>query len=190
MVTIRLQGDTGNTVTTTQGGDTVYVNDVGDAEVTVSQGGKTVTAQLDPGQIFARYDPVNGSVGFGSAVGPWYPVVLTCEQQSAGCNRATLVASTARGFSAGQILSALVDIDGGDSPYYSTAVPGLQTDLRGATLLTGYAIACAAYNYTSTSCPSTLPGPITTDKGKLYFLGQDYAGKGVFTAILGPEQDD
>src|SRR6267378_3790478 len=36
MVVIRLKGDTRNTVTTTQGSATVYINDVGSASVTIN----------------------------------------------------------------------------------------------------------------------------------------------------------
>lgn len=193
-VTLQFRADTENTVATTVNGATVYRNDHGHATVVITQGAKTVVADLGRNQIYVRYDPVNGSAGFGSyAVGSLYPIALGCEKSPATCNPADVVSSTAAGSPGQQTLQALVDLNAAyatDSGYYSSAVPGLETNLKGPALLTGYAIACASYDFINGSCPSNPGTPITTDQGDLYFHGQDYSQKGIFTAVLGEQDDD
>jgi hypothetical protein len=192
MVVIRLKGDTRNTVTTTQGSATVYINDVGSASVTINKDGKSVTAHLDPNQVFARLDLANGEVGFGSAASPFYPISISCFDEPAGCD-SSHAGLAGRGTPTGLINDALVDVIGapGDSTYYSAALNAqTQDDLRGPALITGHAILCSNFNFNfpGVGCPATLPAPITTDKGNLYFTGQDDSEKGVFRALV--ERDD
>jgi hypothetical protein len=194
LVTIQMKGDTGNTVTTTVGSSTVFVNDVGTATVTIRQGGYSVTARLDPNQIFARLDIVNGQVGFGSTASPYYPFSLGCFSNPAGCDSSSIGAAGG-GFSTGQINEALVDVIGapGDSSYYSAALSAeANDDLRGPMLMTGHAFMCLNFDSTNEVCPSVLPPALTTDKGNLYFSGFNDE-KGVFRATVskaGNKSDD
>jgi len=195
MVVVRLKGDTRNTMTTSQGGSTVYVNDVGSATVTISQGDKTVTAHLDPSQIFARLDAADGVVGFGSTISPFYPISMSCLYVPTGCDLASVVGEAGAVFPSSQISEAVADVlgDPADSAYYSAALNAETTDdLRGPAHLGGHVIACINFNFNMlfAGCPATLPPPITTDQGKLYFTGQDGTERGLFKVSVEPDDED
>jgi len=195
MVVIRLKADTENTMTTTQGGSTVYVNNGTSATVTISQGGKTVTAHVDPNQIFARLDLANGVVGFGSTISPFYPISMSCLYVPTGCDLASVAGEAGAGFPSSQISEAVADVlgDSADSAYYSAALNTETTDdFRGPAHLGGHVIACINFNFNFlfSGCPATLPPPITTDQGNLYFTGQDATERGLFKVSVQPDDED
>jgi hypothetical protein len=195
MVVIRLRGDTENTMTTNQGGSTVYVNNGTSATVTIRQGGKTVIARVDPNQIFARLDPANGVVGFGSTISPFYPISMSCLYVPAGCDLASVVGEAGALFPSSQISEAVADVfaDPADSAYYSAALNAETTDdFKGPAHLGGHVIACVNFDFSDLSfgCPATLPPPITTDQGNLYFTGQDPYQRGLFKVSVKPDDDD
>jgi hypothetical protein len=190
-VALRFLGDTRNTYTATEGSAAVFRNDVGFASITITQGAQSVVAHLAPHQVYVRYNPLYGSAGFGSfKVGPLYPIVLSCDD-ALTCDPSQTVASGSN--PGGEILPALTDVFAapGDAVYYSPDLAELlATDLRGPTLLTGYVIACANYDFTNGDCPSAPSQPIVTDQGNLFFTGQYESGKGIFRAVVGGSESE
>lgn len=75
-VTINFIADTSNIVPFSVVGASGYENMVGQGSVQLfdDQTGQSVTANFDPGQIYVSVDQTNGGIGFGSAVGPTYPL--------------------------------------------------------------------------------------------------------------------
>jgi hypothetical protein len=174
---------TADTKAVVENGVTIYRNDAGQAVLFLTRGGKTTVVNIAPNQIYARYDPTNGVVGFGSyAVGPFYPVSLdTCGVPPCGPPATTSPEHS--------ILGALAQLRQAaqDSMYYSPAVPKLTTQLRGPALLTGYVDACFSIviDPLPPHCPSIPSVPIKTDQGDLYFQKQSIFGHGIFTAVVG-----
>lgn len=174
---------TAHTRTVVENGVTVYRNDVGQAVLVLTRGVQTTVVNIAPNQIYVRYDPTNGVVGFGSyAVGPFYPVSLdTCGAPPCGPPATTSPEHS--------ILGALAQLREAaqDSMYYSSAVPKLATQLRGPALLTGYVDACVSIviNPLPPHCPSIPSVAIKTDQGDLYFQKQSIFGHGIFTAVVG-----
>ena len=180
-VTVTFKGDTTH-VTTEQGQDAVvYRNDHGDATVTLTQGASKAVAHIADGQIYVRYDPKNGAVGFASfAVGPTYPIYL----DSGGFSDCIYGHQCLYPFN--QIVSALADVAGygPDQAFYSMNLEALSTSLTNSTLLTGYVDSACMPPAPSVACSS----PIHTDLGDLY-LQYSY-GKGIFTVEVGEQEED
>jgi len=179
-----LRTDTADTVAVVENGVTVYRNELGQAELILTRGTQTTVAQIAANQIYVRYDPTNGVVGFGSfAVGPFYPVSLDWCGVPMQCGA---VQTTSPQFN---ILGALVQlkVDPKDTVFYSSAVPGLATQLKGPALLGGFLDACYSIdlNTQPPSCPSKPSVPIKTNQGNLYFQKQNIFGTGIFTAVTG-----
>jgi len=176
------RSDTVHTRAVVENGVTVYRNDRGNAVLFLTQGIATTVAHIAAEQIYVRYDPTNGVVGFGSfAIGPFYPVSLDwcglpmdCGPMSPGVPVASTLGALAQLAVAPQ-----------DSMFYSPAVPHLATQLRSPALLDGYVDACYAVDVTTLSCPSIPPVAIRTDHGDLYFQKQNVFGHGIFTAVVG-----
>ena len=189
-VTLQFRGDSRNVYTAPELSGTAYRNDVGYATITITQGTTSVVAHLAPHQVFVRYNPTLGSAGFGSfAVGPLYPIVFSCYSQVT-CDATDTVANG--GFPAGETLPALAVVNGspGEAVYYSPALSDLlTTDLRGPTLLTGYVLACANFDFTNGNCISAPSQPIVTDQGNLFFTGQYGNGKGFLNVTVGSSDD-
>ena len=179
-VTITFRGNTSN-VTTEQGqGAVVYRNDQGEATVTLTQRASKSVAHIAAGQIYVRYDPKNGTVGFASVtVGPTYPIYLG----GGGFSNCIYGHQCLQPFN--QIVSALADVAGygPDQAFYSTNLEALSTNLTNSTLLTGYIDSACVPPAPSVACSS----PIHTDLGDLY-LQYSY-GKGIFTVEVGEEED-
>jgi hypothetical protein len=187
-VTLQFRGDSEDAVTTTENGTTVYRNDEGRAMVIITQGASTTVARIEPHQIYPRYEPLSGAVGFGSyAIGPHYPIVMGCVYSPIPCTPAV----PSSGFPAGQLVTALQDmlVTPADSVYYSAPVQAQQTDLRGPALLGGYVVACVSFDLTNLQCPGIPATAIKTDQGDLYFQGQLGDGKGIFAAVVSRSDD-
>lgn len=75
-VTINFIANTANIVPFSVVGASGYENFVGQGSVNLfnDQTGQSLTANFDAGQIFVSVDQTNGGIGFGSAVGPTYPL--------------------------------------------------------------------------------------------------------------------
>ena len=140
----------------------VYRNDTGTASITISGGGTTVTAHIKPGQIYVRYDQVNGDLGFGSTVGGiYYPLTISCYQ----C------------YGYAGITSALADIAAypTDESAYPANIMSYATELQGPAYLTGVL-----------TVSSTTPPAINTDLGPMMIGGPNAPGNGkaIFTARI------
>ena len=190
-VMLELVSDTRYTRSVLENGVYVYRNDHGNASITVTQGSTRVTARIDPGQLFVRYDPTNAVVGFGShalGLGVGYPLTLSCDYPHNGCAFGSTNSMFTNTF--GDIVSALADIKAlsSEQTLYSLAVPGEATQLKGSTLLTGGIGSCTtAFDSTTSTCASPTT-PINTDHGPLYIQWGNApyydGGKGIFTAAL------
>jgi hypothetical protein len=178
-VRFALKSDTEHASMAHEDGADVYRNEQGELTVTIVRGGSVVTALVEPGQIYVRYDVTNGVVGFASyAIGPAYPLTLSCGVYSAfACP-----ASRGQGEGFDQIVAALADIRSTphDRVFYSAEVPSLVTTLAHQTLLTGYIGACA-FPYIYGWCPGPPKIPIRTDHGDLYLQDEQASGTGMFT---------
>jgi hypothetical protein len=75
-VTVRFLADTANIVPFSVPGASGFENFTGTGSVQLfnDQTGESLTANFDPGQIFVSVDQTNGGIGFGSTVGPTYPL--------------------------------------------------------------------------------------------------------------------
>jgi hypothetical protein len=177
---------TADVKTVVENGLTVYRNDTGQAVLFLTRGNTTTVANISANQIYVRYEPTTGVVGFGSyAIGPYYPVALnTC-----GGPPCAKPPTTESFEGEGSILGALAQLREAaqDSMYYSAAVPKLATTLRGPALLGGFLDACVAirWNPLPPSCPNKPSVAIKTDQGNLYFQKQSPFGHGIFTAVTG-----
>jgi hypothetical protein len=175
LIRFEFKSDTSNTTQAQEGGVTVWRNDSGDASLTISQGSHTTVAHILPDQVYVRYDPTNGVVGFGSyAAGNFYPMTLNC--QGSRCN----------GFNGGTV-GGLADINANSATNYAPDVAGLATQLQGAALLTGFVTYCVGGTSTSCRSPAT---PIQTDMGPLrIFAAGNNVGSGVFTAVVSEKEE-
>jgi hypothetical protein len=75
-VTINFIADTANIVPFSVVGASGFENMVGQgsAQLFDDQTGQLVTANFEPNQIYVSIDQTNGGIGFGSAIGPTYPL--------------------------------------------------------------------------------------------------------------------
>ena len=173
----------------------LYENRAGYATVTVDDGGKIITAEFAPGEVYVRYDTGSGIAGFGSKINSTYPIALNCSS-SAYPSDSSYTQDCLQGeawnyltfdypddvFHSG-ILAQL------SSPYDpSPGVQALPQSLSQNTLLTGSAHTCAgAYTVVpgnanfATRIPGDLavcggPAPrgLHTSKGELFL--QDTVG--------------
>jgi hypothetical protein len=195
LITLRLISDT-SLVRSQPGplGGTVFTNRIGIATVTVSTGGRTVTALFRPKEVFVRYDTGNGIAGFGSSISPNYPVALGCDNVPYP-SATTYVADCQQGdwgplngdtYPApnGQYSSSINGTLNGmaEATYYNT--PGdlnfsLPMDLSHNTLLTAIAHTCAT-TYTQVAdvdqldvCSGPAPRGLATTLGPLFLQDKD-----------------
>jgi hypothetical protein len=123
-----------------------FINQTGDAKVTVIAGSRNITADFAPGQIYVYYDIKNSSVGFGSSAGGrGYRLSLT----------ATEPPDSIYGFE-NSTLGAVADIMRipGDAANYTPLTQTLVTDLTNPTTLSGNASSCGALDPTTAICSS------------------------------------
>lgn len=160
-VYISMESDASRVVPYTDSTSHGYINPVGQAQVQIRTGGRTVSAYLAPGQLYVYYDLDHQSIGFGSyAGGRGYPLSLTQNHDSSG-----LVENSA--------LEALLDIatTPADVANYTSGVPGLATNLTNATVLSSGASSCAnGFDPVTTICSNLTPVPLYTSRGKLYLF--------------------
>jgi hypothetical protein len=168
LVTIQMKA---NTLTVqkqpSSNGGYLYTNSVGTVTVSVTDAsGRTRVATFAPGEVYARYDSGMGIAGFGSALGPSYPVALDCDDVPYPSN-ATYVQDCLQSDWAGNsnefngTLSALADPGlAAFREVLSPELAALPQNLSQSTLLTGQAHSCAT---TYTVSPTTLGFFITGD---------------------------
>src|SRR5215472_15535383 len=82
-IEFRFRSDTSNVRQVQENGVYVWRIDTGNAMFTISQGSQRTVARILPNQVYVRYDPANGVIGFGSyAAGNYYPMSLNCQGYS------------------------------------------------------------------------------------------------------------
>jgi len=188
-LTISLFSDTSAVRTDVVNGAVIYRNGGGIGTVTITQtDGTTLHAFFSPREIYARYDTKLGLVGFASALGTTYPIVIGCFDpmtcSDIGQNDGVSLNAHFDG-----LATQLADIAAvpADANYVSFSVLNLATNLSSSTLQTGYAHVCSVAFQVYT-CPVTLSGPLHTDRGDL-FLMDPYLNnsRGIFTVTVGVE---
>jgi len=176
-LTISFRGDTRNVQTGISG---TLVNRVGTATLSIiGLDGRTLRATFRAGEIYVRYDTSLGLVGFASALGYAYPVMLGCFDPPI-CSNIYFddVADEfpARTDGLATQLAALAAFPASFSAYVSDFTNQLPTDLSGSTLLTGFAHACTVAFGPGGSCPSGPTRALHTDNGDFLVSDMQPAG--------------
>jgi hypothetical protein len=165
-LTISFTGDTRNVRTDISG---ALVNRVGTATLSIIRlDGRTLRAKFRAGEIYVRYDTSLGLVGFASALGYAYPVMVGCFDPPTCSN--IYFDSIADEFPArtdglATQLATLALFPASFSAYVSDFTSQLPTNLSGSTLLTGFAHACTVDFGPGGSCPSGPTSALHTDSG-------------------------
>jgi hypothetical protein len=194
-LTISFAGDTRNVRTTTLNGAVVYTNSRGVARVSIATlDGHTFHATFKAGEIYVRYDTQLGLVGFASAIGLAYPMIVGCSDPFVCSDIGQTDGFTIFAHYDG-IATELADVaaNPGDSWSASAATLDLPTNLSQPTLLTGHARACSVAFSSDASCPSAPSLPLHTDQGNLYvldpgFQSQEFGTSAIFTVNLVPDE--
>jgi hypothetical protein len=192
-VTISFVGDTKNVHMTAVGGAVVYTNSSGIANVGITGlDGGTVHATIKAGQIYARYDTQLGLVGFASAIGLAYPIIVGCPDPFVCSDIGTTDGYTIFAHYDG-IATELADIAAHPADVWSASTDtlNLPTSLSESTLLTGHPRACSVAFASDASCPSAPSKPLHTDQGDLYLLDMgnvngEYGTSAIFTVTVLP----
>jgi len=156
-----------------------FINSIGTAHVRIISGNTSISADLNPGQVYVYYDPVTASVGFGSAAGGrGYPFRLAANQDIGG-----LVEDSSIGAVSDLTLTPA------DAAFYSPATANLATNLRNYTVLSGAATSCTSLDVATSTCNNLTPIPLSTNKGALYlyepYTAVDDNGVGPFSVNWG-----
>jgi hypothetical protein len=192
-LTISFTGDTNHVHTATVNGAVVYTNSRGVARLSITQlDGSTIRATFKSREIFVRYDTKLGLVGFASAIGLAYPIVVGCPDpfvcSDIGTNDGYTVFAHYDG-----IATELADVAAypADAWSASDGTLSLPTTLSDSTLLTGHPRSCAVDFAADTSCPTAPAEPLHTDKGDFYlfdpgFVYDEYGAAAIFTVTVLP----
>jgi hypothetical protein len=184
-----VDADAAATVPFNSGTSHGFMNTGGNAHVTIVSGGRSITADFDPGQIFVYFDVVHASVGFGSATGnSGYPLAIAANEDTDG-----LVENSSVG--------AVADImqTPGDTKFYTGATANLVTDLTNRTALSGAASSCVDFDPATSICSNLTPIGLKTNRGNLYLFepytadhgaGPYSVNWGVFWSDRGSRRDD
>ena len=196
-MTISFAGNTHNVSTTTVNGAVVYTNSRGIARASiVTLDGRTFHATFKAGEIYVRYDTQLGIVGFASAIGLAYPVIVGCSDPFVCSDIGSTDGYTIFAHYDG-IATELADIAARPGDYWSASVAtlNLPTTLSQSTLLTGHVRSCSVAFASDHSCPSAPSQPLHTDHGDLYVLDPGYVARefgtsAIFTVALLPDDDE
>jgi hypothetical protein len=140
-----------------------YSNGTGSGNITIIGGSKTVSARLEPGQIYVYYDIDHASMGFGFNAShgsreSGYPLSITANKDSNGLVENSLI---------GAVSDIILH---GDTSNYSPATATLVTNLKNATMVSGAASSCLGFDPVSSTCANLTPAPLKTNRGdfKIY----------------------
>jgi hypothetical protein len=141
----------------------------------VSAGRVVIAGWFPPGSIYAFFDSVNGSVGFGSAAGRGYPLAITKNEDNSGLVEHSLMTAvqsfikdpTTTGNYTAET-ATLLNWSGG-TPGSGTASYSLQTP----TVLSGGASSCSSYVVLTSVCSNLQPPTLKTTAGD-FQLFEDY----------------
>ena len=194
-LTITFSGDTDNVRTTTENGAVVHTNSTGIGRLNiVGSDGRTIRATFRAGEIYVRYDTKLGLVGFASAIGLAYPLIVGCRDpfvcSAIGSNDGYTVFAHYDG-----IATELADVaaNPADSWSASAGTLSLPTTLSESTLLTGHPRACSVNFAADASCPMAPAEPLHTDRGDLYLFDPgfdfgDFGPAAIFTVVVLPQE--
>jgi len=150
-----------------------FINAGGRGQVTlVTAGGKVISADFAPGQIYVFYDIGTASVGFGSTVGGRaYPLTITANPNN---DRHSLEDNSSIG--------AVADIatTPANADLYTPATATLATDLTNETTLSGGASSCIAFDPVTSVCSDFTTPALQTNRGPLYLPELYYDDESAF----------
>jgi hypothetical protein len=159
------------------------------ASISITQDdGSRLAANFLEGQIVARYDEIRGLVGFGSSVSPYYPITVGCYDPP-NCSDLGEVNFFHGGLTDWAKFDGLATIIAAFDYYTDTFAGSLDTGLDGYetlsddALLAGVTHYCAGPVDSQGSCMATVPAPLRTDHGDLYF--SDLTGSGTVSGNVG-----
>jgi hypothetical protein len=190
-LTISLTGDTRRVQTTTVNGAVVYTNSQGVARLSITElDGTTIRATFNSREIFVRYDTKLGLVGFASAIGLAYPIIVGCHDPFVCSDIGTTDGYTVYSHYDG-IATELADVAANPDHAWSASddTLSLPTTLTDSTLLTGHPRSCAVNFAPDASCPAAPSVPLHTDKGDLYLSDpgnsyDEYGPAAIFTVTV------
>jgi hypothetical protein len=164
-VYLSFDADPTKATTFTQGDAHGYINSAGTARVNIVGGGRSITAEFQPNQLYIVYDLAHASIGFGSSAGGnAYPLTIAAHEDLNGLTESSTVGAATS--------ITLGTVDPTDHSY-SSATTGLTTDLTNATVLSGAASSCAAFDPVTTICTNSTPVALRTNRGD-FRLSQPY----------------
>ncbi|HMK71705.1 MAG TPA: hypothetical protein VK454_00115 [Myxococcaceae bacterium] len=147
-----------------------FINAAGRAHLTLVTGGKVISADFAPGQIYVFYDVGTASVGFGStAGGRAYPLSITANTDKHG-----LVENSSVG--------AVADLTTtpANANLYTAATATLVTDLTNETTLSGGASSCVAFDPITSVCSDFTTVGLQTNRGPFYLPELYYDDESAF----------
>lgn len=141
-----------------------FMNAAGKGHVTVVTARKTISAEVEPGQLYVYYDIDHASIGFGSfgstgSQESGYPLSITAHQDNDG-----LVEDSSVGAVSDLTLTPA------DASNYSSTTASLKTNLKNATTLSGAASSCIGFDPVTSTCGSLTPPALHTNKGDFYLF--------------------
>jgi hypothetical protein len=152
-----------------------FINEGGNARVTVVSGRHVVSADFAPGQIYVYYDVGGASVGFGSgAGGTGYPLSITANADYNGLVENSLVGAVTD-----------LTVTPAHAASYSAETATLATDLTNATLLAGAASSCIAFDPATSACSNFTPAPLHTSRGP-FLMFEPYTDDETANLVPGP----
>jgi hypothetical protein len=159
-VYLSFDADASTAVPFSNGSSFGFMNTTGNAHVTVVSGGRSVSADFDPGQLYVYYDVAKASAGFGStAGGSGYPLSITKNDDG---QFSGVVENSSIGAVSDLTLVAA------DAALYSPATATLATDLTNPTALSGGASSCVAFDPATSVCSNLTPIALKTSRGDFY----------------------
>ncbi len=194
-LTITFAADTRSVRNTNANGAVVYTNSRGTARLNITRlDGSTIRATFNAGEIYVRYDTQLGLVGFASAIGLAYPIIVGCSDPFVCSVLGTTDNYTIFAHYDG-IATELADVaaNPADSWSASDGTLSLPTTLSDSTLLTGHLRACSVAFAPDASCPTAPSVPLHTNKGDLYlfdpgYVPDEYGPFAIFTVTVLPGQ--
>jgi hypothetical protein len=186
-VFLSFDGDAGSAVAFHSGASSYgFINRTGEARVSIVSGGRTISATFEPGQIYVYYDVGRSGIGFGSGVG-WrgYPLTVTAKPNDI----VYYVGSDLVSYTTADAVSQMIRTPSLSS-MYSPETATLATDLTNATVISGEASSCVAFDPATSYCTNYTPVALKTNHGDFY-LYEPYRddaasnGKAVFSVNIG-----
>lgn len=184
-VQISMDADARSATAFSDGGGAGTLNH-GLASFKVFAGPAVISGWFKPGSIYAFFDSVNGSVGFGSAAGRGYPLAITDNEDDHGLVEHSLMTAV-RTFINDPVNTTNYTAETAALVNWSGGTPGIGVasyTLRTPIVLSGGASSCVSYLVLTSVCSNVVAATLKTTAGD-FQLFQDYtddpAGDGTGT---------